>query len=96
MRLLFLAKRWHLWRHRFAKWALQRIVNPLGLRLGRMVRESGVQANVLNDKARMRYEVCKRCPLFNEGWCDKTRGGCGCWLLGKVQIDGESCPQKRW
>jgi hypothetical protein len=50
----------------------------------------------MNDKAHRRLEICKRCPLFNDGWCDKSRGGCGCWLRAKVQIDGESCPKQRW
>lgn len=96
MRLLFLAKRWHLWRHRFARWALVRMVNPLALRLGRVMRESGSEANALNDKARMRLEVCKRCPLFDDGWCSKPRGGCGCYMPGKVQNDHATCPQSRW
>lgn len=93
MRLLFLAKRWHLWRHRFAKWALVRIVNPLGLRLGRMVQESGKQANAFNSKASQRMAVCVRCPLFT---AMKTCNACGCFMPAKVQIDAATCPQKRW
>jgi len=96
MRLLFLAKRWHLWRHRFARWLLVRAVNPLALRLNAIALDSRGQANAMNDKAHRRLEICKRCPLFNDGWCDKSRGGCGCWLRAKVQIDGESCPKQRW
>lgn len=96
MRLLFLAKRWHLWRHRFAKWLLVRAVNPLALRLGTIVRESGTEANEMHDKARMRLEVCKRCPVFNNGWCDRERGGCGCYMPAKAQIDTATCPKKRW
>ena len=95
MRLLFLAKRWHLWRHRLARWSLAR-VNRLARRLDGMARTSGVQANLLNDKARMRLEVCKRCPAFNNSWCDREKGGCGCWLPAKVQDDKAACPQARW
>ena len=96
MRLLFLAKRWHLWRYRFAKWALVRILNPLGLRLGRIVRESGSEANALHDKARMRYEACKRCPL-RDPVTDRCSGQtCRCPMLRLVQNDHATCPQKRW
>jgi len=93
MRLLFLAKRWHLWRHRFAKWLLVRAVNPLALRLGMIVRESGTEANAMHDKARMRLEVCKRCPLFS---AMSTCSACNCYMPAKVQIDHATCPQKRW
>lgn len=96
MRLLFLAKRWHLWRHRFAKWALARVVNPLALRLTGMAGTSGTEANKLHSKAHLRMEVCKRCPVFNAGWCDRSKGGCGCYMPAKVQIDSAICPQKRW
>ena len=96
MRLLFLAKRWHLWRHRFAKWLLVRAVNPLALRLGTIVRESGTEANALHDKARMRYEVCLRCPLRNPD-TDRCSGQtCGCPMRRLVQLDTATCPQKRW
>lgn len=93
MRLLFLAKRWHLWRHRFAKWLLVRAVNPLALRLGMIVRESGTEANAMHDKARMRLEVCKRCPSFTDMQRCKD---CGCFMPAKVQLAGATCPQKRW
>lgn len=96
MRLLFLAKRWHLWRHRFARWALARVVGPLAQRLTRMAGSSGTEANALNDKARMRLEVCKRCPVFENGWCARDKGGCGCYMPAKVQYDEATCPQKRW
>ena len=95
MRLLFLAKRWHLWRHRLAKWLLV-WVNRLAQRLAAAARDSGSEANALNDKARMRLEVCQRCPVFNAGWCDRQRGGCGCYMPAKVQIDAATCPKSRW
>ena len=93
MRLLFVSKRWHLWRHRFAKWLLVRAVNPLALRLGMIVRESGTEANAMHDKARMRLEVCKRCPSFTDMQRCKD---CGCFMPAKVQLAGATCPQKRW
>lgn len=95
MRLLFLAKRWHLWRHRLAS-SLLGPVSRLAQRLARIKFEAGTEANALHDKARMRLAICERCPLFDNGWCNRKKGGCGCWLIGKVQIDGERCPLKRW
>jgi len=92
MRLLFVSKRWHLWRYRAARWLLQRLT-PLQSRLSTVVHTSGKEANALNDKARMRLEVCKRCPAFTSlQTCNK----CGCFMPAKVQLAGATCPQKRW
>ena len=90
--MLFLTKRFHLWRHRLARWLLLRLV-PM---LDRMARTSGAIANEQHDKARLRLEVCKRCPVFENGWCARDKGGCGCYMPAKVQYDKATCPQARW
>ena len=93
MRLLFVSKRWHLWRYRAAKWLLSEVVIPMWTRLDKIVKAAGTAANAQHDKARMRLEVCKRCPLFSEL---STCNACNCYMPAKVQIDTATCPQKRW
>ena len=93
MRLLFLAKRWHLWRYRLARWLLVRAVNPLAQRLGSIAHVSGNEANALNSKAAQRMEICIRCPMFT---AMRTCNACGCFMPAKVQLDSATCPQKRW
>lgn len=43
-----------------------------------------------------RSAVCASCPLNNNGWCDDTKGGCGCNLSLKVQPRSSSCPLGKW
>lgn len=92
--ILAVSKRWHLWRHRAAKWLLQRVVVPAWTRLDAIVRQAGAEANDQHDKARLRLEVCKRCPAF-DARLHRCKD-CGCFMPAKVQIAGANCPQKRW
>lgn len=43
-----------------------------------------------------RGAICAACPLNNAGWCDDTKGGCGCNLALKVQPRSSSCPLGKW
>ena len=43
-----------------------------------------------------RSAVCADCPLNNAGWCDDTKGGCGCNLALKVIPRSSSCPLGKW
>jgi len=43
-----------------------------------------------------RSKICASCPLNNAGWCDDTKGGCGCNLALKVQPRSSSCPLGKW
>lgn len=43
-----------------------------------------------------RSAICAGCPLNNNGWCDDTKGGCGCNLSLKVQPRSSSCPLGKW
>lgn len=43
-----------------------------------------------------RLQVCGSCPLNNEGWCDQSKGGCGCKLSLKVIPRSSLCPQGKW
>ena len=43
-----------------------------------------------------RFAICASCPLNNNGWCDDTKGGCGCNLALKVQPRSSSCPLGKW
>lgn len=43
-----------------------------------------------------RLAICAACPLNNNGWCDDTKGGCGCNLAVKVKPRSSSCPLGKW
>lgn len=43
-----------------------------------------------------RLNICKSCPLFKDGWCDDSMGGCGCNLSLKVKARIAQCPAQRW
>jgi hypothetical protein len=43
-----------------------------------------------------RSAICAACPLNINGWCDDTKGGCGCNLSLKVQPRSSSCPLGKW
>ena len=48
------------------------------------------------EQQQSRLSVCRSCPLFNDGWCDKDRGGCGCNLELKVKARAAFCPAQKW
>lgn len=91
--ILAVSKRWHLWRHRFSKWALRKVVAPISARLEGWSSNSAVQANEQHDKARLRMEVCKRCPMFTQA---ATCSACGCFMPAKTQLTAAKCPHGRW
>ena len=43
-----------------------------------------------------RSQICAECPLNNQGWCDDTKGGCGCNLALKVMPRSSHCPLGKW
>ncbi len=43
-----------------------------------------------------RSAICASCPLNKSGWCDDTKGGCGCNLSLKVIPRSSSCPLGKW
>lgn len=43
-----------------------------------------------------RLKICEQCPVFNAGWCDQAKGGCGCNLSLKVKARAAFCPQGKW
>lgn len=95
--ILAVSKRWHLWRYRLAAWALARMVRPMWRKLDAIVRSDMAAANEQNDKARLRFEVCTRCPLLTKrAFCSRELGGCGCYMPAKVQKPDAKCPQGRW
>ena len=95
--ILAIIKRWHLWRYRAAKWLLGRVIAPAWARLDAIIKADAMAANDQHDKARLRMEVCKRCPLLTKaGFCDAKQGGCGCFMPAKVQLPDAKCPKDRW
>ena len=92
--ILAVTKRWHLWRYHFARWALARVVVPVWTRLDVIVKQAAGKANDQHDKARLRMEICKRCPAF-DATLMRCRD-CGCFMPAKTQIEKAECPQGRW
>jgi hypothetical protein len=43
-----------------------------------------------------RSAICAACPLNKDGWCDDTKGGCGCNLSLKVMPRASYCPLGKW
>lgn len=43
-----------------------------------------------------RLSVCEACPVYADGWCDASKGGCGCNLSLKVKARSAYCPQGKW
>lgn len=94
--ILAVSKRLHYGRFLMARWLVRRVVGPLHRRLQQVVAESGKAANEQQDIARLRMEVCKRCPLYAAPFCDREQGGCGCYMPAKVQKAEAKCPKGRW
>ena len=57
--------------------------------------------------AKQRMNVCRRCSLYDdkgtgcmvggtEPCCDETKGGCGCSLNLKTRALSSSCPKGNW
>ena len=45
------------------------------------------------DKAKLRYEICKSCDLLNQFKFCKS---CGCFMPIKVRMNDVSCPERKW
>lgn len=43
-----------------------------------------------------RLDICKACPVYQDGWCDASKGGCGCNLSLKVKARAAFCPLGKW
>lgn len=48
------------------------------------------------EQQQSRLAICKACPVFKDGWCDASKGGCGCNLSLKVMARAAYCPQGKW
>jgi len=92
--ILAVSKRWHLWRHRLARWLLRRVMLPVTACLDRVARSAGTSANEQRDKARIRYAICERCPNLNREF--STCRLCTCYMPAKVEMASATCPQSRW
>lgn len=92
--ILAISKRWHVWRYRAARWLLARVVGPAWERLNDVVKNAAQEANEQHDKARLRLEICKRCPMYDHVL--KRCRECGCFMPAKVQLPKAKCPQGRW
>lgn len=50
----------------------------------------------IENLAKKRLEICFKCPIRTDNKCDKSKGGCGCWLSAKTRSKNSSCPLKKW
>jgi hypothetical protein len=57
--------------------------------------QDGMAVATLEQQAK-RSAICAACPLNNNGWCDDSKGGCGCNLSLKVKPRSSSCPLGKW
>lgn len=48
------------------------------------------------EQQQSRLTICEACPVYNAGWCDDSKGGCGCNLSLKVMARAAFCPQGKW
>lgn len=92
--ILAFSRRWHLWRYLAVTWLLEKVLAPAVAKLSEIARSAGTSANDQHDRARMRLEVCKRCPAFDAKM--KRCRDCGCFMPAKVQLRNAKCPQGRW
>jgi hypothetical protein len=49
-----------------------------------------------DEQQQSRLTICEACPVFKDGWCDASKGGCGCDLGLKVMARAAYCPQGKW
>jgi hypothetical protein len=47
-----------------------------------------------------RVAICEACPsgcyLSGPSRCDRSKGGCGCFLAAKWRVASEKCPKGHW
>jgi len=91
--MMFVTQRLAKLRIYVAKWLLAKLVLPLASWLTQLIRTSGQDVREQHDKARMRLDVCKRCPAYTKF---NTCKECGCYMPAKVQLKSTTCPQGRW
>ena len=92
--ILAISKRWHRLVFRVAKWLQGAILSPLWLRLNKITDEQKRMAQEQVDLARLRLDICRRCPMYDHRLlrCKK----CGCFMPAKVQIKNAKCPLGKW
>jgi hypothetical protein len=53
-----------------------------------------------SEMSEQRMSICRSCPFglyeTESGLCNKEKGGCGCYMPGKVKLDNEHCPKGLW
>lgn len=96
MRWMPLSLWWRRRSMRAARWLRERLALPLVSWLLDYERRSGAQVKADFDLGRIRLSVCARCPLYRNGFCDRSQGGCGCYMPVKAHIAQATCPKGRW
>lgn len=46
--------------------------------------------------AEKRLALCLACPVYDNGWCASSQGGCGCLMVAAVRSSTKSCPLAKW
>jgi hypothetical protein len=73
--------------------AFEKVRNAAGA-TGRAIRAKarGEKVRVTDDEQERRLAICRSCPHFSGGTCDK----CGCVARWKTRLATESCPIRKW
>jgi hypothetical protein len=50
----------------------------------------------IRELSRNRLKICFECPIRTNNKCDKSKGGCGCFLNLKTKSPDSHCPLKKW
>jgi hypothetical protein len=70
------------------------MINPTQIIKGKVNR-------VLNrneDLSKDRLAICIECPVLNKKTfkCEKSEGGCGCYMKDKTRVKEAKCPKGKW
>ena len=57
--------------------------------------------NLLNDKelfiqVQHRKSICNDCQIKKNNWCDRKKGGCGCFLPASWFAINKKCHVNKW
>lgn len=47
-------------------------------------------------EAMRRFSICNTCDIYENGICQKSKGGCGCVMKNKIYSRYSTCPKDKW
>lgn len=58
-------------------------------------KELGIPNEEIENISENKLKICYSCPIRTENKCDKSKGGCGCFIKHKVRSDSK-CPLNKF